>query len=71
MKWIKQQLGPAEFRVYEMMTRVPAADREPARPLALPTHYPGPLGLGNGSAIREKLDALAEEVLEVRRRWSS
>jgi hypothetical protein len=68
LKWIKRELGPAEFRVYEMITRVPAEAREPVRPLALPKRYPRPAGL-NGEKIREKLAALADEVLEIRRRW--
>lgn len=69
LKWIKRELGTAEFRVYEMITRVPADMREPIRPLALPKRYPRPDGLNDGENIREKLMALAEEVLEIRRRW--
>jgi hypothetical protein len=68
LKWIKTQVGAAEFRLYEMVTRVPAVDREPTRPLALPTHYPGPLLL-DGAAVRAPLQTLQEEVLEIRRRW--
>jgi hypothetical protein len=68
MKRIKQELGPAEFHVYEMITRVPADAREPVRPLVLPKRYPRPAGL-DGEKIKEKLAALAGEVLEVRRRW--
>ncbi len=69
LKKIKRELGPAEFRVYEMITRVPAEARDPARPLALPKSYPRPTGLEDGDKIKEKLGALAEEVLEIRRRW--
>ncbi len=69
LKWVKKELGVAEFRVYEMITRVPANAREPVRPLALPRRYPRPLGLEDGESIREKLSALADEVLEIRRRW--
>ncbi len=64
----KNELGPAEFRVYEMITRVPALAREPVRPLTLPKRYPRLAGL-DGEAIRENLSALAAEVLEIRRRW--
>jgi hypothetical protein len=70
LKWAKRELGPAEFRVYEMMTRVPQAYREEARPLLLPARYPGPLGVSDGRAIAPRLLALTDEVLEVRRRWS-
>ncbi|HEV2667342.1 MAG TPA: hypothetical protein VG324_20670, partial [Blastocatellia bacterium] len=66
---VKTELGAAEFHVYEMITRVPAQARESVRPLALPRRYPQPAGLGNGGMIKEKLSALATEVLEIRRRW--
>jgi hypothetical protein len=69
LKRMKTELGAAEFHIYEMITRVPRREREPARPLALPRRYPQPVGLENGGAIREKLLALAPEVLEIRRRW--
>ncbi len=68
LKWVKRELGIAEFHIYEMITRVPAEAREPVRPLALPVRYPKPPNL-NGEAIKEKLLALTEEVLEIRRRW--
>jgi hypothetical protein len=69
LKWVKTELGPAEFRVYQMITRVPANAREPVRPLALPERYPRPTGLEDGNKIKEKLSALADETLEIRRRW--
>ena len=69
LRRIKTELGAPEFHIYEMITRVPAEAREPVRPLVLPQRYPKPVGL-NGEAIKEKLDALTEEVLEIRRRWS-
>lgn len=69
LKWVKKEVGAAEFRVYEMITRVPANAREPVRPLALPRRYPRPIGLEYGERIRENLSALADEVLEIRRRW--
>lgn len=69
LRWIKRELGPAEFRIYEMITRVPSPMREPVRPLALPKRYPHPEGLSNGEKIRKKLASLAEEVLEIRRLW--
>ena len=69
LKWVKTELGPAEFHIYEMITRVPASSREPVRPLALPQRYPHPNALENGDRIKEKLEALAPEVLEIRRRW--
>jgi hypothetical protein len=69
LKWVKKELGVAEFRIYEMITRVPPTSRDPLRPLALPRRYPRPDGLENGGKIKEKLSALATEVLEIRRRW--
>lgn len=68
LRWVKRELGEAEFHIYEMITRVPAEAREPVRPLILPRRYPALPNL-NGEAIKEKLLALTEEVLEIRRRW--
>lgn len=68
LKWIKSNPGAAEFRVYEMVTRVPAQDREEVRPLIVPEQYPGPLELSGGT-MKNQLLALADEVLEIRRRW--
>lgn len=68
LKWIKTQVGAAEFRLYEMVTRVPAVDREAVRPLTLPAAYPGPLPL-DGATVRDELLAVTGEVLEIRRRW--
>jgi hypothetical protein len=72
LKGVKTELGAAEFHIYEMITRVPARARELVRPLALPRRYPRLTALAaleNGARIKEKLDALAAEVLEIRRRW--
>lgn len=69
LRWIKRELGPAEFHLYEMITRVPASAREPLRPLTLPKRYPRPEGLEDAGKIREKLLGLTGEVLEIRRRW--
>src|SRR5499426_3270331 len=63
LKWVKNELGVAEFRIYEMITRVPSVAREPARPLTLPRRYPHPAGLDNGDKIKDKLNGLANEVL--------
>lgn len=68
LRWVKRELGEAEFHIYEMITRVPAEAREPVRPLALPRRYPKLPNL-NGQTIKEKLLALTEEVLELRRIW--
>lgn len=69
LKWVKRELGQAEFHIYEMITRVPAAAREPARPLVLPQRYPLPVALADGGKIQTKLAALADEVLAIRRCW--
>lgn len=65
LKWLKTQVGVTEWRVYEMFTRVPAAHRDPARPLALPERYPLLPAL-DGAALRSGLQTLAEEVLALR-----
>jgi hypothetical protein len=69
LKFIKREFGPAEFHIYEMITRVPANAREPVRPLALPKSYPRPVGLEDGGKIKDSLATLADEILEVRRHW--
>ncbi len=69
LKWIKRNPGAAEFRIYEMVTRVPAVDREEARPLVVPEKYPGPMPL-SGPEITDRLLSLVGEVLWLRRHWS-
>ena len=68
LKWAKRNVATTEFRVYEMVTRVAAIDREPMRPLTVPDSYPGPLKL-EGQPIKAALLQLADEILEIRRRW--
>lgn len=68
LRWLKNEIGSAEFPIYEMITRVPVQAREPHRPLALPRSYPQ-LPKLDGDAIKEKLLALADEVLAIRRLW--
>ena len=65
LKWLKSDVGVTEWRVYEMFTRIPAAHREPERPLTLPERYPTLPDL-NGTALRERLQSLADEVLALR-----
>lgn len=67
--WVKKNVAAAEFRIYEMITRVPAVDREKARPLKLPGAYPNVTKL-DGQQINTKLLALTEEVLSIRRNWN-
>lgn len=69
LRWLKTELGPAEFRVYQMITRVPKSAREEVRPLTLPTRYPPLTDLTKGEKLRENLLALTAEILEIRRRW--
>jgi hypothetical protein len=66
LKWLKTEVGVTEWRVYEMFVRVPSEHREPERPLILPERYP-PLPKLDGIALREKLAALTDEILELRR----
>jgi hypothetical protein len=70
LKWIKQNPGVVEFRIYEMVSRVPAADRGTVRPLSLPVLYPGKIKL-NGQAMVDSLAKLSDEVLEIRRQWQA
>ncbi len=67
--WVKKNVAPAEFRVYEMITRVPAVDRENARPLTLPIYFPDATMLER-QPLRAQLLALTEEVLAIRRNWN-
>ena len=71
LKWIKRELGPVEFHLFEMITRAPYEVRDPVRPLHLPQSYPVPKGLDCGSSLRQRLLALTDEILEIRRRWSA
>ena len=68
LKWLKREVGVAEWRVYQMFTRVPTTERDPERPLLLPPRYPDP-GKMDGEQLKEALAKLADEVLEMRRRW--
>jgi hypothetical protein len=69
LRWIKGQIGPTEYHIYEMITRVPAAAREPERPIRLPATYPIPPLDGRGELIRESLISMSDEILEIRRNW--
>lgn len=69
LRWVKRELGSAEFHIYEMITRVPSQAREPVRPLTLPGRYPRPPGIEDGGKISDKLAALANDVLALRRQW--
>lgn len=70
LKWLKQNVGVTEFRLYEMKARVPSEFCEPERPLTLPRRYPFPENLRDGHRLRSKLKTLTEEVLEMRRCFS-
>jgi len=67
LRWVRDQLGPTEFHLYEMIARVPAAHREPERPLRLPAAYPAPPLAHFAARIRAGLAPLADEILEVQR----
>lgn len=54
--------------MYQLFTRVPVTERDPERPLLLPPRYPDP-GEMAGEQLKEALAKLADEVLEMRRRW--
>lgn len=69
LRWIKGEVGPAEFRLFEMVSRAPADRREGVRPLRLARRYPRPAALADPGRLRPALEALADEVLEVRRLW--
>ena len=68
LRWVREQLGPIEFHLYEMITRVPAAHREPERPLRLPPAYPVPPLAEYAAKLSQGLPPLVEEILEIRRR---
>jgi hypothetical protein len=69
LKWARREIGPSEYRLYEIITRVPPEHREPERMLAAPKTLPGPMEL-SGVRVRGRLTGLMENVLELRRRWS-
>lgn len=71
LKWVKRELGPPEFHIFEMITRAPAGMRENEPPLALPESYPEPEGLDRGEDIRERLLELCDEILAIRRAWNT
>ena len=68
LKALKKNPGHSEFRLYEMVTRVPAADREMVRPLQLAGDFPSLDGL-NAKLLAERLPALENEILEIRKVW--
>ena len=68
LKWIKQNAAVTEFRLYEGVTRVPPVDRENKRPFTLKNQFPKIIL--QGEAIKEQLQNLSDEVLEIRRIWS-
>ncbi|MCS7025432.1 MAG: hypothetical protein NZV14_11575 [Bryobacteraceae bacterium] len=69
LKWARREVGPSEYRLFQLLTRVPSEHREPEYMLAAPKFLPGPLKL-DGAKIRTQLLSLADNVLELRRRWS-
>jgi hypothetical protein len=69
LKWLKREVGPTEFHLFEIVSRAPAVLREDIRPLALPHRYPRLPEIGHGEALRGPLLELADEILEVRRNW--
>ncbi len=68
LKWVKQNAAVTEFRLYEGVTRVPPVDRENKRPFTLQNQFPKIVL--QGEAIKEQLQNLSDEVLEIRRLWS-
>lgn len=69
LKWARREVGPSEYRLYEIITRVPSEHQEPERMLAIPRRLPGPMVL-DGRGIRNQLTSLTGNVLELRRHWS-
>jgi hypothetical protein len=68
LKWVRKNAAPTEFRLYECVTRVPPIDREDKRPFTLQNQFPK-IEL-EGEAIKQQLQELTGEVLEIRRLWS-
>lgn len=69
LHWLKREVGPVEFRIYEMISRTPACERETERILTLPQSYPHIEELNDGTALKQNLLQLADEVLSIRRQW--
>ena len=68
LKWVRKNAAPTEFRLYECVTRVPPIYREDKRPFTLQNQFPK-IEL-EGKAIKQQLQELTGEVLEIRRLWS-
>lgn len=69
LQWLKREVGPVEFRVYEMISRTPSRGRATERILALPQSYPRLSELDDGAGLKQNLLRLADEVLAIRRQW--
>lgn len=69
LKWLKREVGPAEYRLFEIFSRTPREQRDEVRPIVIEGSLPRRVGLGEAKELRAGLIALMEEVLEVRRAW--
>lgn len=65
--WLKKEVGPGEWRLFELVSRVPAVEHDAERHIPLSTRYPAVDELNNAVAVRQKLRALTGEILELRR----
>lgn len=64
---LKKEVGVGEWRLFELVSRLPAAEQDAERYIPLSTRYPAIDKLNNAVAIRPKLAALTDEILELRR----
>jgi len=64
---LKDEVGPGEWRLFELVSRTPGDERDEERHVTVSAEFPELSGLGNAEAIRPKLLDLAEEILELRR----
>ena len=69
--WLKKEIGAGEWRLFELVSRMPAAERNAEHHIALSTQYPALDVLNNAVAIRPKLVALTGEILELRKAQNS
>jgi len=69
--WLKKEVGGGEWRLFELVSRMPAAERTAEHHIALSTEYPTLDVLNDAGAIRPKLTALTGEILELRKAQNS
>ena len=69
--WLRKEVGAGEWHLYELVTRMPASEREAERHVLVSSEFPSVEELGNAAAFKLKLASLTDEILEIRRAQES